>query len=246
MKSYVWKKGHADGRLLEGMATERFMNLLREQGWDPEGCSESVPYYDCGVRAGIPSSPGDYCGECVMVPVSLLKDCDMTMRVRGWSMRDAGIDEGDMVLVKKNSSINDGDIVVAVLDGEATLKTYCRDEQNHEWLVPANDDFSPIPLSDYVSVYYMGTVTKVMKPSPHVSYADMHRRLEQVRDRIGDEAKSRTDKGIEIKAREMNLTVNVNQQFNGQVASMQLQLPAVGGDLVLEKHVGNSMVTTHK
>lgn len=65
------------------------------------------------------------------------------LRVRGESMLNAGILPGDLVVVRQQQSVHNGDIVVALFEDEATVKTYCvRD--GHVWLMPENDDYEPI------------------------------------------------------------------------------------------------------
>ena len=69
------------------------------------------------------------------------------MRVEGESMRDAGVHSGDIVVIDKGLEPSSGDMVVAFLDGEFTLKTFKRDG-SEGWLMPANDAYEPIKVSD--------------------------------------------------------------------------------------------------
>ena len=87
-----------------------------------EVCDMRVPYFRNGVPAGYPTAPGDYDGDYEMVPKALLKVCDFIVSVTGDSMRDADIHDGDDVIVKRCGDYDDGDIVVACLDGETTLE----------------------------------------------------------------------------------------------------------------------------
>ena len=157
------------------------MKQLEEQGWNPLLCDTPVPYFMNGVPAGYPESPGDYDGDYVMVPRELLKRCDFVVSVHGDSMVDAGIESGDDVVVKSDSEFSDGDIVVALLDGETTLKSYCRDDDGEVWLVPANNEYLPIRMADYQTVYVLGKVTCVRKKMPRASFSMMQRRLKIAR-----------------------------------------------------------------
>lgn len=65
------------------------------------------------------------------------------LRVRGDSMINAGILDGDMVVVRPQSSADDGQIVVARIDDEATVKRLCR-RDGQVWLMPENDAYAPI------------------------------------------------------------------------------------------------------
>jgi SOS-response transcriptional repressor LexA len=65
------------------------------------------------------------------------------LEVDGDSMIEAHIAKGDMVLVEKCNSANDGDIVIAEVDGEFTMK-YLRKKNGRAWLEPANKNYQPI------------------------------------------------------------------------------------------------------
>lgn len=65
------------------------------------------------------------------------------LHVRGYSMKDAGILPGDLVVVRRRQSADNGDIVVALLGDEATVKRFRRDSSG-VWLMPENEDFDPI------------------------------------------------------------------------------------------------------
>jgi repressor LexA len=70
---------------------------------------------------------------------------DYLLRVRGMSMRDAGILDGDLLAVHRTTQVRNGQIVVARLDDEVTVKTLQRKEHTVE-LLPANPDFAPIVI----------------------------------------------------------------------------------------------------
>ena len=69
------------------------------------------------------------------------------LHVRGESMRDAGIFNGDIVIVRKTRSCQNGDIVVALMEDEATVKRFFR-EKDHFRLQPENPDFEPIRVRE--------------------------------------------------------------------------------------------------
>lgn len=84
------------------------------------------------------------------------------LRVKGESMIEAGIMDGDMILVQKTENVHNGEIVVAMIDGfesEATVKTYYR-EDGHVRLQPENQNMSPIIVKD---VKIMGKVKGVFR-----------------------------------------------------------------------------------
>jgi repressor LexA len=82
------------------------------------------------------------------------------LRVRGESMRDAGIMEGDFVLVRKQDHAQTGDVVVALLGEEATVKRLAKRGADY-FLDPANPAFTPIPMTSEASI--IGKVLQVVR-----------------------------------------------------------------------------------
>jgi repressor LexA len=81
------------------------------------------------------------------------------LAVKGDSMLDAAICDGDYVVVRQQPTANNGEIVAAMLDGEATVKTY-RQRDNHVWLMPHNPAYEPI-LGDDATI--LGKVVAVIR-----------------------------------------------------------------------------------
>lgn len=72
------------------------------------------------------------------------EDTCFALRVQGYSMINAGILAGDHVVVRPQSTADTGDIVVALLDDEATVKRFRRDTHGGIWLLPENPDYQPL------------------------------------------------------------------------------------------------------
>jgi len=104
----------------------------------------SVPILG-NVAAGQPILAEEYADEVLKFDQSITGGHRhvFALRVKGESMINEGILDGDIVLVRKQSTANDGDIVVAIIDGDATVKTFFR-ERNRIRLQPANDTMRPI------------------------------------------------------------------------------------------------------
>jgi len=81
------------------------------------------------------------------------------LQVRGDSMVDAAIADGDWVVVRQQQVAENGEIVAAMIDGEATVKTYRR-RDGHVWLIPHNPAYEPIP-GDGATV--LGRVVAVLR-----------------------------------------------------------------------------------
>ncbi|WP_414636689.1 transcriptional repressor LexA [Actinophytocola sp.] len=81
------------------------------------------------------------------------------LRVAGDSMVDAAITDGDWVAVRQQPNAENGEIVAAMIEGEATVKTFKR-EDGHVWLLPHNEAYEPIPGDDAT---ILGKVVAVLR-----------------------------------------------------------------------------------
>ena len=113
------------------------------------------------VAAGVPiTAQEDVEGEFVLSAAFVPKASDAFMlRVQGDSMVDAAILDGDLILVRPQPSAHNGEIVVAMLDGEATVKRFYR-EADRIRLQPENRSMAPIYASD---VEIVGRVEAVVR-----------------------------------------------------------------------------------
>ena len=169
--------------------------LLQEAGWEAMVCDTPVPYSENGVPAGIPRDMGDYDGEYILLPRQIV-GCEplMMLAVRGESMCGAGIENGDMVTIRLCENAEDGDIVVAWLDGEVTLKAFCRDEQGEAWLLPQNAKYEPVRLSNFSDVRILGRVVDVKKRVGRVAFRSMQQQLRAARRK--DESRLLSDETV--------------------------------------------------
>ncbi|BCA53028.1 LexA repressor [Nitrospira sp. KM1] len=95
------------------------------------------------VAAGLPIEPIQQ-SELVDVPISMLRGKDIfALRVKGESMKDEGILPGDVVIVRKQETAQNGQTVVAMVNQEATIKTYYK-KATHIELQPANEAMQPL------------------------------------------------------------------------------------------------------
>ena len=100
------------------------------------------------VAAGLPILAEENIEDTFPIPIDYIKNDNCYMlHVKGDSMRDEGILDGDMVLVRQQNLANDGDIIIALLEDSATVKTFSRDGKNIK-LSPANPEFEPIIVPD--------------------------------------------------------------------------------------------------
>ena len=114
------------------------------------------------VAAGEPIEPIPQT-ERVEVPKSMLGRGDtFALRVKGTSMRDDGILPGDIVVVQKQSTARNGQTVIALVNGEATIKIYHRKAGSVE-LHPANDTMKPIVVHETDTFHIEGIVVGVIR-----------------------------------------------------------------------------------
>ena len=112
------------------------------------------------VAAGSPTVAEDQVEEYLPLPDQFCRDADFVLAVRGDSMINAGILDGDYVVVRKQSDARNGDIVVALVDDEdATVKRFFR-EGGRVRLQPENDSLEPI-FPEQVAI--LGTVQAVFR-----------------------------------------------------------------------------------
>ena len=184
-------------------AQEAF-KMLEEAGMKPQWCDTLVPCYDATVQAGIPTDPGDISlGEQLMMAQNLSKgSLTFCVYVKGESMKDADILDGDQVEVLSGAPVKDGDIVIAEIDREYTLKSFYVDEQGNKWLVPANKAFKPILLTEEMGVRFLGKVVRVVKDAPRVPYAELMKWVKETRDGIPSEEEI-TEERVELVICEM-------------------------------------------
>ena len=113
----------------------------------------------CNVAAGSPILAEECVEEYLTYDTEGMVGEHFALKVRGESMLNAGILPGDLVIVHQQQYFRNGDIVVALFEDEATVKTY-RMEKGHLWLMPENPDYDPI---DGEGAQLLGKVVAVIR-----------------------------------------------------------------------------------
>lgn len=148
LKSTSTVHGHlrrleARGMLRRDAMKPRAMEVTGGDMPSRAGGMRSVPLVG-NVAAGSPILAEEYIEDQVLLPESMLGDgVHFILKVHGDSMINAGIMDGDFVVVRKQSTANNGEIVVALIDGSATVKRFYR-ENGHFRLQPENSTMLPI------------------------------------------------------------------------------------------------------
>lgn len=128
---------------------------------NPQGMH--LPLYSSRVSAGFPSPADDHIEARLDLNEHLIDNPSATffLRAEGESMRDAGIYDGDLLIVDRSIDVRVGHVVIAVLDGELTVKRLGLIDGRH-WLLPENPDFQPIKMNPESDIHLWGVVTNVI------------------------------------------------------------------------------------
>lgn len=129
-----------------------------------KGTEWKIPLFLARVSAGFPSPADDFLDRKIDLNKELIRHPATTffVRVEGDSMRDAGIFSGDMLIVDRSLEVKENAIVVAVLDGEFTVKRVRRSD-GKLFLIPANTSYSPTEVSEERNFTVWGVVTNVIR-----------------------------------------------------------------------------------
>ncbi|MGP5253325.1 transcriptional repressor LexA [Brachybacterium alimentarium] len=112
------------------------------------------------IAAGVPITAEEQIEDVFALPSRLVGDGDLfLLQVVGDSMIDAAICDGDWVVVRSQKEAQKGEIVAAMIDGEATVKTFVQ-RDDHVWLMPHNPAFAPI-LGDHAEI--LGKIVAVLR-----------------------------------------------------------------------------------
>lgn len=123
-------------------------------------------YNPNALHAGFPSPAQNYMNGTIDLNRVLVRHRETTFfaRVEGDTMKDAGIGNGDIVVIDKSLDAKDGDIVVAHLDGEFVLRRLQIDKkQKCAWLLPADSKSKPTKITDGNDLVIWGVVTYTIK-----------------------------------------------------------------------------------
>jgi repressor LexA len=151
--------------LPELMAARRSISAADETPFDETGIGDAMPaaaYVPVlgRIAAGGPILAEEQIEDVFPLPKQLVGDGQLfLLEVRGESMVDAAICDGDYVVIRQQPTANNGEIVAAMIDGEATVKTFQR-RDGSVWLLPHNEAFEPI---DGTHATILGKVTAVLR-----------------------------------------------------------------------------------
>jgi repressor LexA len=151
--------------LPEVIAARRSIGSAEETAFDETGVGDAAPAASYvpmvgRIAAGGPILAEERIEDVFPLPKQLVGDGTLfLLEVSGDSMIDAAICNGDYVVIRQQPTADNGDIVAAMIDGEATVKTFQR-KAGKVWLIPHNEAYEPI---DGTNATILGKVTAVLR-----------------------------------------------------------------------------------
>ena len=124
---------------------------------------EKIPLFEGSVSAGFPSPAEDYSDMDLDLHDHLVQNPSSTFCVKAIeeSMKDAGIQSGDIMIIDRSLEPKNRSIVLAVIDNEFTVKRVNMND-NELYLVPENDSFTPIKITEEMDFQIWGVVTFII------------------------------------------------------------------------------------
>jgi DNA polymerase V len=122
------------------------------------------PLINEDIPAGFPSPAEDFKEIRISLDKELIKNEDATFyaRVRGNSMIDANIEDGDLLVIDRSIETRNGKIAVCMIDGEFTIKRL-KVEKDCIYLLPENSNYKPIKVNEGSELVVWGIVTYIIK-----------------------------------------------------------------------------------
>ena len=156
------------------MSAEEAMEWLDGKGISYELCDTPVPVTGNMVNCGKPLDSGEqtiddyyYLPKSVVGLHPLLE-----IPAQGNSMTEGDIEEGDLLQTEIGATPSDGDTVIADVNREHTAKVIFTDNKNRHWLIPRNQDYDAIELTDDMEVRITGVVRNIVKKSVRCPYGE--------------------------------------------------------------------------
>ena len=128
-----------------------------------EECRKAV-VVDGGTSCGTPTYEEENITEYIRLPISMFgTEEKIITHANGDSMTGAGIEDGDTLIISRQSEARNGEVILAVLNGASTLKTYLRHGDGRPYLHPENERFDDIEIHDGDEFYIQGVLLYVLK-----------------------------------------------------------------------------------
>jgi DNA polymerase V len=123
-----------------------------------------LPFYDVGIQAGFPSPADDFIELSIDINKEYIKNRDATFfaKVKGHSMKNVGIFDGDLLIIDKSIEPQDNKIAICQIDGDFTVKRIKIDNDT-VWLIAENEAYNPIKVTADNELMIWGIVVASIK-----------------------------------------------------------------------------------
>ncbi|MCK9330027.1 MAG: translesion error-prone DNA polymerase V autoproteolytic subunit [Candidatus Cloacimonetes bacterium] len=142
-------------------------NTIYRPALEADNNKQLILFLGNNIPAGFPSPARDYIEDVLDLNELMIDDASATyfVRVEGYSMSLANIFPGDILVVDRGKEAYNNNIVIAVIDGELTVKRL-KIIKNEYWLYPENNDYKPFKIEEWMDFLIWGIVTWVIhKPN---------------------------------------------------------------------------------
>jgi DNA polymerase V len=125
---------------------------------------ETNLYIEDGISAGFPSPASDFEESRISIEKVVIKNKESTFyaKVSGDSMKDAGLNDGDILVIDRSEELKNNKIAVCYLNGDFTVKRV-KIEKKAVYLIPENKNYKPIKVTEENEFVVWGIVTYVIK-----------------------------------------------------------------------------------
>ncbi|MBR0452045.1 MAG: hypothetical protein IJI78_08645 [Oscillospiraceae bacterium] len=148
---------------------QKYMSTISKQRICPqlekynEDCRKAV-IVDTGLSCGTPTYEEENITEYIRLPISMFgTEEKIIAHANGDSMTGAGIEDGDTLIISRQAAARDGEVILAVLNGATTLKTYFRHPDGRPYLHPENSRFKDIEIHEGDEFFIQGVLLYVLK-----------------------------------------------------------------------------------
>ena len=160
---------------------ELIFGQLAKEGWKPRLCSEfRYEEIEDTANSMMCSEPFE---QYMMLPPELLSMHPVgAITAIDNSMIDADIKKGDTLILLYSDCFEDGDVVMARIDGKMNIRCYCEDGEGNVWLVPQNDEYDAVMMND-TDMHIYAHVQKLIRTVPRRSYSSCRKLIDRAKNK---------------------------------------------------------------
>lgn len=160
---------------------ELIFGQLAKEGWKPRLCSE-FRYEEIGESSDSMMCCDSFEQYMMLPPELLSMHPTAAINVKDDSMIDADIKKGDVLIIRYIDCFEDGDVVMARINGKMCIRCYCEDCEGNIWLVPQNDKYDAVMIKD-TDIIIFARVQQYIRTVPHLQYKSCRKAIDKVKNK---------------------------------------------------------------